>query len=90
MDAKRFQGTGICEGPIVHGQDNQSTMTLIEKGKSTPYRNRHVDIRYFFIKGYVDKDIVRVVYVPSEDIVADILPKLLHSNVFRKPRRKFY
>ena len=79
---------GYQHEPITLAQDNQSTIALIKKGRSTSQRTRHIALRYFFVKDYVDKEIVRVVYVPTDEMVADILTKPVHGTpVFRKLRK---
>ena len=45
---------GLRLGPAIVYQDNQSTICLANKGRSTSERIRHVKIRYFFIKHYID------------------------------------
>ena len=40
---------GLTIGPAIIHQDNQSTIFLAKKGKSTSERSRHVKIRHFFV-----------------------------------------
>jgi hypothetical protein len=40
---------GYDVGSAVVYQDNKSCMTLLEKGRSTSDRTRHIKIRYFWI-----------------------------------------
>ena len=83
-----MKAQGYQHEPITLAQDNQSTIALIKKGRSTSQRTRHIALRYFFVKDYVDKEIVRVVYVPTDEMVADILTKPVHGTpVFRKLRK---
>jgi len=42
-------------GPAILYQDNQSTMAVIERGRFTGRNNKHVNVRYFFIKNRVVK-----------------------------------
>ena len=46
---------GISIGPAVVYQDNQSTIFLANRGKSTSERTRHVKIRHFFINHYIEE-----------------------------------
>ena len=67
-------------------QDNKSTMALVEKGRSTSERTRHISIRYFFIKDRVDRGELSIEYTPTGDMVADILTKPLQVDLFRRMR----
>ena len=79
---------GVPVGPAVIYQDNQSTICLANKGRSTSERTRHVKIRYFFISHYVDTNEVAIVYLPTGEMVADILTKPLHGALFERLRSK--
>jgi len=81
-------GQGLDIGPAIVFQDNQSTMKLFEKGRSTSSRTRHIHIRYFFIKDRVESGEVCLRYMPTEDMIADILTKPLQGELFRRLRAK--
>ena len=72
--------------PAVVMQDNQSTMAMVEKGRSTSERTRHVNIRYFFIKDRVESGEISIEYLPTESMIADILTKPLQGELFRRLR----
>ena len=63
-----------------------STMALVEKGRSTSERTRHINIRYFFVKDRVDSGEVRIEYCPTEDMLADLLTKPLQGDLFTRLR----
>ena len=44
-------------GPAIVFQDNQSTMKLLAKGRSTSSHTRHIYIRYFFIKDRIERHV---------------------------------
>jgi hypothetical protein len=73
-------------GKVQLYQDNQSTIALANKGRSTSSRTRHISIRYFFIKEKIDSGDVEVVYLPTGDMRADIMTKPLQGDLFRKMR----
>jgi hypothetical protein len=73
-------------GPAVIFQDNQSTIALVAKGRSTSARTRHIAIRYFFVKDRVDSKEVEVVYKPTGEMRADIMTKPLQGDLFRRMR----
>jgi histone deacetylase 1/2 len=72
--------------PATIFQDNQSTIALAEKGFSTSDRTKHVKIRYFWVKDRVDSGEIKIVYIPTEDMIADILTKPLQGEKFRQLR----
>jgi len=79
-DFLTFQGYDV--GPATLHQDNQSAMALINKGYSTSDKTRHINIRFFFIKDRVDSGEVKVVYCPTEEMLADLLTKPLQGKLF--------
>ena len=73
-------------GPAIIYQDNMSTMALVEKGRSTSERTRHIDIQYFFIKDRVSNGDLRLVHLPTAEMTADILTKPLQGEAFKRHR----
>jgi hypothetical protein len=74
--------------PAVIYQDNKSTIALTDKGRPCSSRTRHVSIRYFFVKDYVERKEVIIEYMPTEEMIADILTKPLTGELFFKLRDK--
>ena len=71
----------------LYHQDNQSAIKLELNGKkSGGQKSRHIDIRYFFIKDRLEIDNVKVVYCPTEAMLADFFTKPLQGNLFRRLR----
>ena len=77
---------GLKLGPAIVFQDNQSTIFLGNKGSSTSERSRHIKIRYFFVHNYITSKEVELKYLPTSEMVADILTKPLHGALFQKLR----
>jgi hypothetical protein len=73
------------DASIVH-QDNMSTIHLSEKGRSTSQRTRHMNIKYFYVKDRIDKKEVKVIYTPTEQMIADFFTKPLQGKLFFKFR----
>jgi hypothetical protein len=73
---------GIAVPVIVVKQDNQSTIALIEKGRSTSEKTRHVNIRYFWIKDRIDSGYLKLEYQPTDEMIADVLTKPLQGEKF--------
>ena len=80
------QGYNISAANVY--QDNTSTITLAEKGRSTSERTRHVNVRYFFIKDRISAGEIKITYLPTTEMAADLLTKPLQGELFRKLRAK--
>ena len=73
--------------PITLYQDNQSTIAMLNKGETSGKRNRHINVRYFFITDRVKLGEVSIKYLPTAQMTADMLTKPLQGEVFRYHRR---
>ncbi|GJQ79429.1 hypothetical protein Trydic_g16288 [Trypoxylus dichotomus] len=47
-------------------------------------RSKHIDIRYHFIRGALDQHLLKIEYIPTADMVADILTKALPKPKHKK------
>ncbi len=67
--------------PIILYDDNQSALALAhaELGQFHA-RTKQIDIRYHFIWYSIQNGDIRLIYCPTEDMVADILTKALPST----------
>ena len=75
-----------CETTVY--QDNTSAILLEKNGQeSSSKRTRHINIRYYFIKDCIDKDILKVEYCPTDDMVGDFPSKPLQGSKFKKHRK---
>ena len=63
-------------------EDNQSTMKLAQVGRSTSDRTRHINIRYYFVKQYLENGALKIQYCPTLSMIADILTKPLQGKKF--------
>ena len=67
-------------------EDNQSTIKLIE-GEMTGSRTKHIDIQYHFVRQFIKDNEVNLLYVKSEDNIADMMTKPFSAEklkLFRK------
>jgi transposase InsO family protein len=71
-----FSLFGDCLDPTVIYCDNQSCIKLTENPVFHD-RSKHIDIRYHSIRDYVQRGIVKLEFVPTDEQVADILTKAL-------------
>ena len=67
------QGYGI--GPATIYQDNMSTIAMVENGRPTSDRTRHINVRYFFVSDRVSSGEVNIVHLPSQEMSSDFLSK---------------
>ena len=79
-------GQGYELGPATVFQDNQSSMALIKNGKSNSERTRHIAIRFFFISDRVNSNEIKLQYMETENMLADVLTKPLQGELFRRLR----
>ena len=79
---------GFKMGPATVYQDNMSTIALVKNGKSNSDRTRHIAIRFFFISDRVTSKEINVEYMPTGEMLADILTKPLQGALFVKLRDK--
>ena len=73
---------GISQDTVSIEQDNQSTMTLIEKGPSSTGRTKWLNIKYFWVNEHLRKGDFDTKYVPSLQLLADGLTKPLGHKAF--------
>ena len=73
------------EEPTTMYEDNQGA---IEISKNARFNNRtkHIDVRFHFIREKVSTNEVRVIYLPTEDMLADIMSKGLSKKRFQRLR----
>jgi ATP sulfurylase len=72
---------GVQLRPTVIYCDNQSCI----KHSENPVfhdRSKHIEIRYHFIRDYVQRGVVELQYISTEEQVADILTKALNMGKF--------
>jgi hypothetical protein len=61
---------------------------MANHGKPISHRTRHIKVRHFFIKQYLDNGEIRLVHCPTLLQVADILTKPLQGKLFCDLRDK--
>jgi hypothetical protein len=78
-------GIGGRKPAIIYG-DNQATQSHTKNGIRSE-RTKHIDIRYYFITDLVERGVMDLRYVRSEENQADILTKALGLQVFDRLRK---
>jgi hypothetical protein len=81
-------GQGYTMAPATVYQDNMSTIALLKNGSSNSSRTRHIAIRYFFVSDRVKSGEIKLEYMPTGEMIADILTKPLQGALFLKLRNK--
>jgi hypothetical protein len=74
------QGVIGVETPVIF-QDNTSTISMVEEGGGKP-RTKHMRVRQNLVKERIDSGELKVIYVPSRRMLADVLTKPLHGVLF--------
>jgi hypothetical protein len=72
--------TGI---PAEFQQDNKATIRISAQGKGTFKRTKHIKVRYFWLKDLIDVGVLVMSYVPTAEMVSDLLTKPLIGSKFR-------
>ena len=81
-----IENQGYPSAPVTVLQDNQSTIRLVENGGPTSELSRHIRIGFFWMRDLLIKNIISVVYCPTESMIADIMTKPLQGSLFRTMR----
>lgn len=59
--------------------DNQSAQKIC-KNVVTHLRTKHIDIRHHYVKELISKKVIDLSYLPTEEMLADVLTKPLTSE----------
>lgn len=77
---------GYTLSPTVIYQDNQGVLSLLAKGRNMKQRTRHLNVRYFFFKDRITKGEIELKYLPTKEMVADIMTKPVSGALMSKLR----
>jgi hypothetical protein len=78
---------GCPQGTTVIFQDNTSTITMAHMGRGSSGSNtKHIDIRYFFIKQFIEDKTLAIEHLPSDNMLADFFASPRIGQRFRKFR----
>ena len=67
-------------------EDNKSAIHMSHNGKSISHRTKHIKVKHFFVKQYLDNGEFHLKHCPTQDMVADILTKPLQGSAFLELR----
>ena len=83
-----LQELGHVQLTIEIGVDNKCSMHLLEQGTGSFKRAKHIKVRYFWLKDLIDEEEIVLKYIPSEELVADLLTKAITGAKFKYLRAK--
>ena len=87
--ARQFvQELGFTQLPIEIGVDNKCAMHLLVQGTGSFKRAKHIKVRFFWVKDLIDDGVATLKYIPSEELVADMLTKATTGAKFKYLRKK--
>ena len=69
-------------GPINVKTDNQASLTLLKNAITSP-KSKHIDVIYHLAREKVSRGEVQFSYVPTAEMVADIMTKALPLPKFK-------
>jgi hypothetical protein len=78
---------GVQMGPTVIWEDNQTCINMTEVSSSK--RSKHIDIKYHYIREKIQNEEIKVKYLQTTEMIADILTKPLPRVQFEYLREKF-
>jgi hypothetical protein len=82
-----FLGYGNDKQPTDLHQDNTSTITISYMGRGSSGSNsKYMDLKYFWIKDYLDKNIIRMKYLPTDQMIADFFASPRTGAIFTDMR----
>ena len=67
-------------------QDNKSTIMMLRNGVPTGKHVKHIHNRYFWLHDYMDQKLFSIQYIPTTNMVADILTKPTSGPIFKRFR----
>ena len=70
------------EIPVLIYQDNKSTIIMANAGGGSFKRTKHISNRYFWINQFINSGEIQLLYIPTDQMIADVLTKPLIGNRF--------
>ena len=74
----------VPQGPIILYQDNEAAIKTLMSGRLTALKTRHIDIRFRWIKQYIENGTILVVHMGTDRMIADALTKPLVGGLLHK------
>jgi hypothetical protein len=78
---------GYDQGTTKLYQDNTSTITMAHMGRGASGSNtKHIDIRYFFIKQFIDAKVIEIDHLGTDQMIGDFFASPRQGQDFRRSR----
>ena len=74
--------------PVIINVDNVGAIFMAEN-KSATSRTRHVDARYHFIHELITDNLIKIIFVKTENNDADIFTKNINQQIYDKNANKY-
>jgi hypothetical protein len=58
-------------------------MQMLQQGTGSFKRAKHIKVRFFWMKELLDNGLLKLIYMPTDELVADILTKPLAGWKFQ-------
>lgn len=78
-------GVSIPNNAVLIHEDNQGCIFLCQNPGDFK-RSKHIDVKYHFVRNKVSDGTLKIVYVPTEEQIADIFTKALCTQKFNNFR----
>jgi hypothetical protein len=66
---------GCKLGPSIIMKDNKSTIEMVNAGRPTSFRTKHISMRYFFVKQHIDAGELCMEHCLTVNMLSDLLTK---------------
>ena len=74
--------------PIIMNVDNQGAVFLAQNDRAS-IRTCHINVRYHFVREYMENRMVKIMFVRSEENNLDVFTKNLMREIFCRHNEKF-
>jgi hypothetical protein len=75
---------GYKIGAMTVYQDNKGVISIMSAGRSPKHRTRHLNIRHFFARDRMLSGEIKILYMPTLEMLADLLTKPVTGALFEK------
>jgi len=87
IHGQRFLKSLKIDSECIIYQDNTSTKEIITNHNVND-KSKHIKIRYYWLKERVREGEVKIIYIPTEQMLADLMTKAVQGKLFYKLRNK--
>jgi hypothetical protein len=87
-DFLRRDDMGFPQKTVTIYEDNQACISLT-KNPEDHKRTKHIQVRFHVIRDYVAKELIKFIYFPTKDQLADVFTKGVAGCQLRDMMKKF-